>query len=134
LPDEADQADPHVPQVFNGMPLADVWLLRPYVGTEKGEGGLLAKAFQMPGAVIEIVMPDRDRVVAHQVHGGDVDCAAVHRGHRRPHQQVSAVHDEEMLDLLSDLLDQGGAPFNSPESGERAVLDRLNGPVMLTGV
>ena len=39
-----------------------------------------------------------------------------------------------MLDFLSDLLDQGGTPFSAPESGERAVFDRLDGPVMFAGV
>src|SRR5207245_10682938 len=39
-----------------------------------------------------------------------------------------------MFDFLSDLFDQGGTPFNSPESGEHAVFDRLNGAVMFAGV
>src|SRR3989441_5141793 len=123
-----------MPQVFNGMPLAYVGVLRPYVGTEKREGCLLAKVFQMPRAEIEIRMADADGVIAHQVHDGDVHFATVHRGHRRAHQEVSAVHDEEMFDFLSDLFDQDGTPFYSPESGERAVFDRLNGAVMFAGV
>jgi hypothetical protein len=39
-----------------------------------------------------------------------------------------------MFDFLSDLFDQGSTPFNSPESGERAVFDRLDGTVMFAGV
>src|SRR5205823_2491759 len=58
LPDETDQTDPHRPEVFDGIPLADVGILRPYVGTEKREGGLLAKAFQMGRAEIEIMVAD----------------------------------------------------------------------------
>src|SRR5207245_8599985 len=108
-----------------GMPLAYVGILRPYVGTEKREGCLLAKVFQMPRAEIEIMIADCDGVIAHQVHGGDVHLAAVHRRHRRSHQEVSAVHDEEMFDFLSDLFDQGGTPFNSPESGERTVFEQI---------
>src|SRR2546425_2667157 len=104
-----------MPQVFNGMPLAYVGVLRPYVGTEKREGCLLAKVFQMPRAEIEIMIADGDGVIAHQVHDGDVHFATVHRGHRRSHQEVSAVHDEEMFDFLSDLFDQDGTPFYRSE-------------------
>src|SRR5207245_9724908 len=67
LPDETDQADPHRPQVFDGMPLADVGILRPYVGTEKREAGVLAKAFQMARTEIEIRLAGGERVVACQV-------------------------------------------------------------------
>src|SRR5207244_13485945 len=116
------------------MALAYVGILRPNVGTEKWEGCFLAKAFQMPHAEIEIMIADGDGVVAHEVHDGDVRFAAVHRGQRRSRQQVSAVHDEEMFGFLSDLLDQGRTPFNAPESGERAVFDRLDGAVMFVGV
>ena len=39
-----------------------------------------------------------------------------------------------MFDFLSDLLDQGRTPFNSPQSGKRAVFDRPDGTVMFAGV
>jgi hypothetical protein len=75
-----------------------------------------------------------DGIVAHQIHSRDVGFTAEDRGHGGSYQQVSAVHQEDVFGLFSDLLDQRGSSGDSSKAFGGTLVERLERAMMFAGV
>src|SRR6266496_589858 len=80
------------------------------------------------------MVADRNGVITHQVHSGNVRLAAENRGEGGTYEKIPAVNYQDMICLFSDCGNQGGATRHSSQACIGSVLERLDRPMVLAGV
>jgi len=88
----------------------------------------------MSGAKIEIMIPEGQCIVGHEIHGLDVCFAAEYRRHGSTDEQIAAVHQKHQGRLFAYPFDECSPAGHAALTLVAALLKRFKSSVMLAGM